>query len=77
MERRTRLIPDREVIKITGGSRSTLWLRVQRGEFPKPIKVPGVRAALWAEDDAYSYVNDLIARSGDAPPVEGSTDGGA
>jgi len=76
MERRTRLIPDREVLRIVGGSRSTLWLRVKRGEFPGPVKVPGVRACLWAEDDCYAYVNGLIARSGGDVP-EGPADGKA
>jgi prophage regulatory protein len=51
-----RIIRLRDVIKITGLSRSTIYLLLQRGGFPQQIKL-SVRAVGWKEDDIYQWIN--------------------
>lgn len=41
----------------TGLSRSSIYLRIARGDFPAPIKL-GVRASGWIEDE----VDDWVAK---------------
>lgn len=43
----------------TGQSRSTIYDKVQRGEFPAPVKI-GERAVGWVEAEVDSWVKDLI-----------------
>ena len=38
-----------EVMKLTGLSRSSIYLAVSQGKFPKPIKI-GIRAIGWSEE---------------------------
>jgi len=38
-----------EVMKMTGLSRSSIYLRISTNEFPKPVKI-GRRAVGWPED---------------------------
>ena len=33
-----------EVVEITGLSRATIWRRVKVGEFPKPVRLGGLRS---------------------------------
>jgi prophage regulatory protein len=46
----------------TGLSRSTIYLRISRGEFPPPISL-GVRAVGWASDAIDAWITDRIAQS--------------
>ena len=46
----------------TGLSRSTIYLRISKGEFPPPISLGG-RAVGWLEDDIESWFQDRIADS--------------
>lgn len=43
----------------TGQSRSTIYEKVQRGEFPAPVKI-GERAVGWVEAEVDSWVKDRI-----------------
>lgn len=43
----------------TGQSRSTIYEKVQRGEFPAPVKI-GERAVGWVEAEVDSWVETLI-----------------
>jgi prophage regulatory protein len=53
----------------TGLSRSTIYLRVARGTFPKPVKL-GHRAIGWLEEEVEKWLIDRIAqsRNGDLKP---------
>ncbi len=46
----------------TGFPRSTLYLKISRGEFPKPIKI-GARAVGWIESDISAWIESRIAES--------------
>jgi prophage regulatory protein len=55
------ILREREVLKHTGWSRSTLWLRVRDGEFPKPVKL-GERASGWFASDVQEYQDRIRAK---------------
>jgi prophage regulatory protein len=44
----------------TGLSRSTIYLRVSQGTFPKPVSLGG-RAVGWVEDEIQSWLAERIA----------------
>jgi prophage regulatory protein len=44
----------------TGLSRSTIYLRVSQGTFPRPVRLGG-RAVGWAEDEIQSWLAEKIA----------------
>ena len=46
----------------TGLSRSTIYLKISEGEFPKPISL-GVRAVGWLESDINSWIEKQIEAS--------------
>lgn len=50
-------LPD--VKQKTGQSRSTIYDKVQRGEFPAPVKI-GERAVGWVESEVDSWVKARI-----------------
>lgn len=46
----------------TGLSRSTIYLRVSQGAFPKPVSLGG-RAVGWVEEEIQSWLAERIAAS--------------
>ncbi len=48
-----------EVKQKTGQSRSTIYDKVQRGEFPAPVKL-GERAVGWVEAEVEAWLKDRI-----------------
>ena len=46
----------------TGLSRSTIYLRVKEGTFPKPVKL-GARAVGWLESEIDGWLNQRIEQS--------------
>jgi len=46
----------------TGLARSTIYLRMTQGTFPKPISLGG-RAVGWVESDIEQWLNDRIDES--------------
>lgn len=46
----------------TGLSRSTIYLRISRGEFPQPISL-GPRAVGWLEEDINRWLDQRVAAS--------------
>jgi len=48
-----------QVQKRTGLSRSTIYLRIQKGNFPKPINL-GMRAVGWIETEIDQWIKDRI-----------------
>lgn len=51
-----------EVKSRTGLSRSTLYLRISEGKFPKPISL-GDRAVGWIESEVNNWLNTQIKSS--------------
>ena len=47
----------------TGYRRSTLYLKVKKGEFPKPIRL-GARAVAWDSHAVDSWMDSRIAAAG-------------
>ncbi len=44
----------------TGLSRSTIYLRMSRGEFPKQISLGGARAVGWLESEINSEIDSWV-----------------
>lgn len=53
------------VQKRTGLSRSTIYLRISEGGFPKPISLGG-RAVGWIEEEINEWLNQQIKASRDS-----------
>lgn len=51
----------------TGLSRSTIYLRISDGAFPKPISL-GARAVGWVESEVDEWVDQKIEDRGDLGP---------
>ncbi len=47
----------------TGLSRSTIYLRISRGQFPKQVTLGGERAVGWLESEIDSYIESFIEES--------------
>lgn len=58
------------VMERTGYSRSTLYLLIQRGEFPSPIAL-GARAVAWPSEDIDAWIQERIQHSR-APQAAGA-----
>ncbi len=58
----TTLLRLSDVIARTGLSRSSLYLAINRGTFPKQILI-GSRAVGWVEEEVESWIQDRIKRS--------------
>jgi len=50
------------VISITGRARSTIYLDIQRGQFPEPITL-GQRSVGWLESDINQWIEKRINES--------------
>ena len=59
MSNRIRIIRLREVKYRTGLSRSTIYLRIEEGTFPKQINLGG-RAVGWVEDEIEAWLQKQI-----------------
>jgi len=57
-----RIIRRKEVEKLTGLARSTIYLRIQKGTFPKPIKL-GEYTSGWIEEEINQWIMQQIAAS--------------
>ena len=62
-----RLLRRREVEKITGMSRSSIYRLMPDGEFPRPVKV-GPAAVRWRESDITARVESRPVADGDSGP---------
>ena len=50
-----------DVLKIIPMSRSSLYLLIQDGRFPKPIKI-GKRSVFWIAKEVDDFINKVISR---------------
>ena len=64
------IIRIRDVCRMTGLSRTTLWRRVNSGQFPKPLRLggPQARAVGWVRGAVEEWL-------GSRPTVDGDGDG--
>ena len=62
-----RLLRRREVEKITGISRSSIYRLMPDSEFPRPVKV-GSAAVRWRESDITAWVESRPVAGGDSGP---------
>lgn len=53
------------VRSITGLSRSSIYLRISQGTFPRPVKL-GSRAVGWLQTEIAAWVDDRIKASKEA-----------
>ena len=51
-----------EVIARTGLSRSTIYVRLEQGRFPRPVSLGG-RAVGWIEAEVEEWIRERIAES--------------
>jgi len=61
-ENQTRILRLLPVKQITGLSRSTIYLKMQQGEFPRPISL-GARAVGWIEAEIRDWIRDRVIAS--------------
>ena len=54
----------------TGLSRSSIYLRISEGRFPRPVSL-GERAVGWLESEITEWLNRRIEASRQAPPRGG------
>jgi prophage regulatory protein len=57
-----RLIRIKEVLRICGKSRSSVYEAIQKGEFPKPVKLRG-RSSGWIRSEIENWVHSCIKAS--------------
>lgn len=57
-----RLIRLKEVVTICGKSRSSIYEAIQKGEFPKPVKLRG-RSSGWIKSEIEHWVQSCIKAS--------------
>ena len=50
------------IIELTGLSRSTIYLRISKGEFPAPVSLGG-RAVGWVEEDVNIWLAEKVEAS--------------
>lgn len=58
---RMRLVREKERARITGVPRSTWYLKMQKGEAPKPVAL-GEHAVAWVESELLEWVQSQIDR---------------
>ena len=57
-----RLIRRKEVETRTGLARSTIYLHIKNGKFPKPVKM-GTHISCWVEEEINQYIDQCITAS--------------
>ena len=63
--RQARFLRLPEVLARTGLSRSTIYVRLDQGSFPRPVSLGG-RAVGWIESEVNEWIRERIAASRDA-----------
>jgi prophage regulatory protein len=59
------------VVKMTGLSRSSIYLRISSGAFPRPVSL-GARAVGWRESDINAWLEQLSQRIPESTRPKGS-----
>jgi prophage regulatory protein len=50
-----------QILKVMPVSKSKFWLMVQKGEFPKPIKIG--RSSFWTIEQVQTFIKDRAGNS--------------
>jgi prophage regulatory protein len=50
-----------QILKVMPVSKSKFWLMVQKGEFPKPIKIG--RSSFWTVEQVQSFIQEKAERA--------------
>ncbi|MEA9602398.1 AlpA family phage regulatory protein [Polynucleobacter sp. MG-28-Ekke-A2] len=50
-----------QILKVMPVSKSKFWLMVQKGEFPKPIKIG--RSSFWTIEQVQAYLRERMGNS--------------
>lgn len=50
-----------QILKVMPVSKSKFWLMVQKGEFPKPIKIG--RSSFWTIEQVQTYLRERMGQS--------------
>lgn len=58
----TKILRRNEVENITGLSRSTIYDKIKKGVFPRPIKL-GERSVGWVSSDIQKWIQDMITQA--------------
>lgn len=58
-----RLLRRPEVEQLVGLSRSTIYTRLEKGTFPKPVPLGG-RLVAWVESDIQAWIEERIDEAG-------------
>ena len=51
------------VMEIKGLSRSSIYLMIQRGEFPKNVRLNNFRAVAWIQSEIQEWIESRISSS--------------
>ena len=65
-----RMLRMHDVLAATGLSRSTIYLKMDKGEFPRGVKL-GERAVAWPQADIERWIQERVAASRPAAPGAG------
>lgn len=55
------LLPLREVVRISGISRSEIWRRCKSGAFPQPTRDLGPHCTRWSQSEVQAWVRARLA----------------
>lgn len=50
-----------QILKVMSVSKSKFWLMVQKGEFPKPIKIG--RSSFWTVKQVQAFIEEKVEQS--------------
>jgi prophage regulatory protein len=50
-----------QILKVMPVSKSKFWLMVQKGEFPKPIKIG--RSSFWTVEQVQAFIGERMSNS--------------
>jgi prophage regulatory protein len=56
-----RLVRERDRAQMTGVPRSTCYLRMKQGTFPKPVPI-GEKAVAWLESDLIGWMEQQVSK---------------
>jgi prophage regulatory protein len=62
-EKKHALIRRRDVERRTGLSRSSIYEKISRDEFPSPVRLGGGRAVAWVDAEVDGWIAEQIQKS--------------
>ena len=61
---RDKLFRIEDVSALTTFAKSTIWVKVSQGKFPKPFKLPSSSICLWKGADLFNWIDTQSAGNG-------------